>query len=300
VRTVLPLLALLAATAAHAQLGPDELVSRLSLTLDGETHTQVGPTSSTTYAQRNASLDFAMLFGRPPDTERAPTLLLPFLTATASVARIDLSTLSTPRTVQTLAAGGGLLLRAGRETYLLGGSLGESAESSVVDSRSVRVGAFGMGSYHFSRDVAGLYGATFGYLFGEARLLPLLGARWSISPAVALAVLLPLYARLAWRAQNDLRLDLSLGLSGARQRLALASAFPGATTIELGTARGELSVGARYFAAQRLRLDATAGLRAGGRVFVDNGNSRLYDEHPSAAAFGRLAVVFYFGTLSRD
>lgn len=167
-----------------------------------------------------------------------------------------------------------------RRFFRIGSSLGAFYASPARNLYSVQAGAFvaeqgallgsaqlhpygrALGTYRASDGVTLLYGLGYTYDFGRGLPLPFLGVAWRPAPAWRMDVLLPVTARVSWRASQGVTLALGSSVAGDRFRYR-AKGDPQDETLRL--ARVRLGVSARYALSRRTHVGAEVGVE-GARI----------------------------------
>ncbi|HUJ27202.1 MAG TPA: DUF6268 family outer membrane beta-barrel protein [Myxococcales bacterium] len=276
----------------------DPVRSRVTVGLAGESAAEVNGAPAQALDERSAQARGTLLFGGSLQPDRAFPLVQPFLTFEARAARAELPWTSDSHALLRAGAGAGATLGSqGGELYVVTAALRWDGDLTGAGAGALRGLGLGLGTLRLSERVRMLYGVVFGYAFGKGLLLPALGLRWQMAPDWTLAVLVPFEARIEWQAARDLRLGLLAGLAGDRAEIANDGAFPGSSgALALGTRRFQLGLLARLRAASDIAIEAMAGVRSEGRIFLDDGDQRPLDASLGVSGFALLQVSLAFGS----
>jgi hypothetical protein len=112
-----------------------------------------------------------------------------------------------------------------KNLYSISGTVGISEDKLLATSKELRFQATAFGSYHLSDPLNILYGLNYSALFGQDRLLPMLGVRWKLGDDWSTSIILPFSFSLRYRANSTIILRLAIRAAGERMRISNQNDF---------------------------------------------------------------------------
>ena len=109
---------------------------------------------------------------------------------------------------------GGFYVSEAHNVYWVEGGAFVAEQGSLLGSATIRPRISALGTHHLNQTTTLLYGAGYTYNFGRGLPLPFLGVDWRFAPAWRLDVLLPVNARVAYRAAQNVWLGAGAGVTG--------------------------------------------------------------------------------------
>ncbi len=133
-------------------------------------------------------------------------------------------------------------------------------QSRLLGEATPRVFALGLGTAPLTESATLIYGLGYTFDFGRGLPLPFLGLAWRWSPAWRFDLLVPVLARVTWRATDALSVMLGSAVAGDIFRYRGADAAGNQETRLLRIARLRTGLGGRYSLAPGVRLELEGGV----------------------------------------
>jgi polyhydroxybutyrate depolymerase len=164
---------------------------------------------------------------------------------------------------------GGFYLTPQRNLFWIQAGLFVAEQSQLLDDPRWHVYGVGLGTARVAATARLVYGLGYTFDFGRGLPLPFLGVDWRCAPAWRLDVLLPVLARLTWRATTAWSLTLGTTVAGDIFRYRASDALgTGQEIRDLRIARLRAGGGARYAFTPGVRGELELGVEG---ASIDDG-----------------------------
>jgi hypothetical protein len=189
----------------------------------------------------------------------------------------------------------GLLVSESRNRYRLTTMVGAFEDNSTLDKLRLRFTMSGVGTYSISQDINFLYGLTVNYLYGEGKVLPVLGLRWRWMEQWTLGVILPIAAGIAYRPDRSLLLRIVVSPAGDRMNFENGDSFPGSSDIlAMKMTQGKVHADAKWRISQLFDLNAEMGVLFSRKISILDLKNVLQAGKVDLQGYFSLGFTFHF------